>query len=285
MLKRVIFIMCLFVVSASNAQSQNFRKAFEMGFMGGGSYYIGDINPNKHFIYSKPAFGVIARYNLSKRHSFRATASYGSVVGQDAKSKDSYQLNRNLSFSSTILELAVGFEIDLLKYRISDTKYPVSPYFFYEIAYFRMNPVVKGDNDEKIVLQEIGTEGQGTVLSSKNPYTLNQISIPLGIGVKFTVKKRLAISLEYGIRKTFTDYLDDVSGQYVNPVELGHLKGPLAAQLADPSLNGASYQYNGLNRGNSNNKDWYAMYGVMITFQPWKPTNCPFQPRKNIRKR
>ena len=51
--------MCLFVGSASNAQSQNFRKAFEMGFMGGGSYYIGDINPNKHFIYSKPAFGVI----------------------------------------------------------------------------------------------------------------------------------------------------------------------------------------------------------------------------------
>ncbi len=140
------------------------------------------------------------------------------------------------------------------------------------------------DFGDEIILQELGTEGQGTILSSKKQYKLNQFAIPLGIGIKFNLKKRLAISLEYGIRKTFTDYLDDVSGKYVSPVALAELRGPLAAQLADPSLNQQSYHTEGLNRGNANTKDWYAMYGIMITFKPWKESKCPFF-QKGKRKR
>jgi hypothetical protein len=278
MLRQLIFLFFVCITVFGFNQSDSFKRAFEFGFMGGGSYYIGDINPNKHFIYSKPAVGLIVRYNLSTRHSMRFTASYGNVYGADSKTEDSYQLNRNLSFSSSIIEIAMGFELDLVKYRINDMKYPISPYFFYELAYFRMNPKVKNSNGgDDIVLQELGTEGQGTLLSAKKPYALNQISIPLGIGIKFNIKKRLAVSLEYGIRKTFTDYLDDVSGKYVNPYVLGELKGPLAAELADPSLNGQSYSTLGLDRGNSNTKDWYTMYGVMITFKPWKHNVCDMQ--------
>ena len=82
------------------------------------------------------------------------------------------------------------------------------------------------------------------------------------------LKKRLAISIEYGIRKTFTDFLDDVSGNYVDTDILAAENGPLAAELADPSLDGASRT--GFNRGNSSTKDWYAFYGLMITFKPFK---------------
>lgn len=276
----------MLVSTLSFSQSQSFKAAFEFGFMGGGSYYIGDLNQKTHFAYSKPAGGLIVRYNLSTRHSLRITASYGQVYGQDASAEQSYQQNRNLSFSSSIIELAVGFEIDLLKYRINDMKYPISPYFFYEIAYFRMNPVVKNESGDNISLQELGTEGQGTYLNSKKPYSLNQLSIPLGIGIKFNLRKRIAVSFEYGIRKTFTDYLDDVSGVYVNPTALAELKGPLAAELADPSINNQSAATLGLNRGNSNTKDWYVMYGAMITFKPWRRDICRMQGfGKNRRRR
>ena len=254
--------------------------------MGGGSYYIGDLNQKKHFIYSKPAGGLIVRYNLSTRHSMRFTASYGQVQGIDASADDAYQINRNLSFSSSIIEVAVGFELDLIKYRINDMKYPFSPYLFYEIAYFRMNPIVKNTFGDEISLQELGTEGQGTPLNPKKQYSLNQISIPLGIGIKFNLKERVAVSFEYGIRKTFTDYLDDVSGNYVNSAQLAELKGPLAAELADPSLNNQSSSTLGLNRGNSNTKDWYVMYGAMITFKPWRRDICRMQGfGKNRRRR
>jgi hypothetical protein len=279
MFKQILFIIISFNCSINYAQSDRFRAAFEMGVMGGGSYYIGDLNPNVHFKYSDWAAGLIVRYNLSNRHSFRFTASYGNIYGDDSKSKDPFQVNRNLSFYSNIIEIAAGFELDLVKYRINDMKYPITPYFFYEIAYFRMNPKVKDEFGNEVLLQELGTEGQGTILNSKKQYGLNQISIPLGIGVKFNLKQRLAVSLEYGIRKTFTDYIDDVSGKYVNPIALQAIKGPLTAQLADPSLNQQSYFTEGMDRGNSHTKDWYSMYGLMITFKPWKRTTCHFQPR------
>jgi hypothetical protein len=282
----LLLIISILLSSLSYSQSQSFKAAFEFGFMGGGSYYIGDLNQKKHFVYSKPAAGLIVRYNLSTRHSMRFTATYGQVHGQDAVSNQAYQQNRNLSFSSSIIEVAAGFELDLLRYRINDMRFPFSPYFFYEIAYFRMNPVVKDDSGDNISLQELGTEGQGTYLNSKKPYGLNQISIPLGIGIKFNLKDRVAVSFEYGIRKTFTDYLDDVSGVYVDPVQLAELRGPLAAQLADPSLNSQSSSTLGLNRGNSNTKDWYVMYGAMITFKPWRRDICRMQGfGKNRRRR
>jgi hypothetical protein len=273
------FLITLFIsiCACGYNQSDSFKAAFEFGFMGGGSYYIGDLNPTGHFLYSKPAGGLIVRYNLSTRHSMRFTASYGNVFGADSNAEDQYQINRNLSFNSSIIEVAVGFELDLLKYRINDMKFPISPYFFYELAYFRMNPKGVSSTGEDIVLQELGTEGQGTVLSSKKMYSLNQISVPLGIGIKFNIKKRLAVSFEYGIRKTFTDYLVDVSGKYANPYVLSTLKGPLAAEFSDPSLNSQSYGTQGLDRGDSNTKDWYAMYGMMITFKPWKRDICQMQ--------
>ena len=241
--------------------------------MGGGSYYIGDLNPNKHFIYSKPAFGAIVRINMTSRWSWRFTGTYGTVWANDAKSTDVFQQNRNLNFTSSILELAVGAEIDMFKYRINDMKYPITPYFFYEVAYFKMNPTTTY-NGQSVALQPLGTEGQGTSLSSRKKYSLNQLSIPLGIGLKFNLKSRLAISIEYGIRKTFTDFIDDVSGNYVDNASLAALNGPIAAQLSDPSVRGTGTSTPGFNRGDPATKDWYAFYGIMLTFKPYKYNVC-----------
>lgn len=268
------FLVIVFLsLSTSISFSQGFKTAAEFGFFGGGSYYIGDLNPSKHFVYSKPAFGAIFRYNLTTRYSLRFTATYGSVYGNDADAEDPFMVQRNLSFTSDILELAFGVELDLFKYRINDMKYPITPYFFYEIAYFKMNPTGEM-NGEDYSLQALGTEGQGTSLSDKNPYKLNQLSVPLGIGLKFNLRARLAVSFEYGIRKTFTDYLDDVSGRYVDPDLLAAYNGSLAADFSDRSINDNGLSNVGFNRGNSSNKDWYVFYGMMITFKPFKENIC-----------
>lgn len=256
-----------------NGQSNNLKKAFEIGVFGGGAYYIGDLNPSQHFVYSQPAVGGIIRYNLSKRHSFRLTGTYGQIGANDATSSDPWQVNRNLNFQSKLYEVAAGFEICLLPYAINDMKHRFTPYFFYELAWLKMNPTTSNSNGNEVLLADFGTEGQGTVLNESKNYSLNQISIPLGVGIKFNIVKRVAISLEYGVRMTFTDYLDDVSGNYANQTAITNLRGPLAASIADPSLNNAS-TIPSANRGNSNNKDWYSFYGAMLTIKPWKYNVC-----------
>lgn len=254
--------------------TQGFKTSAEVGLYGGGSYYIGDLNPRTHFKYSKLAYGGIFRYNLSTRHSLRFTAMYGNVAGRDADSSDPFQQNRNLEFKTHLFELGFGVELTLFKYRINDMKYPISPYFFYQFAYTRINPKAELDGNE-FALQPLGTEGQGTGLvgTKRNAYSLNQFTVPLGIGLKFNLRSRIAVSIEYGIRKTFTDYIDDVSGNYVDVDVLSAFNGPLAAELSDRSLvtNGSNA---GLNRGNPVTKDWYSFYGIMLTFKPFKKNIC-----------
>ena len=253
--------------------SQGFKTSAEIGVYGGGSYYIGDLNRSRHFVDSKLAGGLIFRYNLSTRHSLRFTANYGNIYAFDSDSPNPQHVRRNLSFRSQIIEIAAGVELDLFKYRISDMKFPISPYFFYQIAYTRINP--KADiNGNEIALQPLGTEGQGTPLfTGKREYGLNQLAIPLGIGLKFNLRPRLAMSIEYGIRKTFTDYLDDVSGTYVDRDQLAFYNGPLSAELSDRSVDDG-FSNTGANRGSSANKDWYSFYGIMITIKPFKKDIC-----------
>ncbi|MEC8968226.1 MAG: hypothetical protein VX756_03685, partial [Bacteroidota bacterium] len=113
---------------------------------------------------------------------------------------------------------------------------------------------------------------------NKKPYSLSQISIPFGIGAKLNLSNRVAISLEYGMRKTFTDFLDDVSGLYPNQALLVQETGTgLSAELSDRSVNpdGINNSNYGLQRGNPNNNDWYAFSGFIVTFSLVKKTSCP----------
>lgn len=271
---RFLLVLILSAGLHSITFAQGFKSAAEIGFFGGGSYYIGDLNPNRHFVDSKPAFGMIFRYNLSTRYSLRANVTYGNIYANDADNTDAFKVNRNLSFKSHLLELAFGMEIDMFKYRITDMKYPITPYFFYQFAYARINPKTDYGGNE-IALQPLGTEGQGTGLvgTKRNRYSLNQFTVPLGIGLKFNLRPRVAMSIEYGIRKTFSDYFDDVAGKYVDQDYLRAENGPLAADLSDRSL--VLYGDNtGTNRGTSASKDWYAFYGIMLTFKPFKRDIC-----------
>jgi hypothetical protein len=175
-----------------------------------------------------------------------------------------------LSFQSDIYELAGGLEFTYLPFFLGSDKYIGTAYILAEIGMFHMNPKTEYNGD-LIELQSLGTEGQGSSLSNKKNYSLTQLCVPLGVGVKFALGKKATLNFEYGIRKTFTDYLDDVgSNTYVDVATLATENGPLAASLSNRSLDGSRYG----KRGNSNTKDWYSFFGAMLTFRLGKPNRC-----------
>jgi hypothetical protein len=263
-------IIFLFLPIVVFAQQSNVRSRSEIGFMVGGSNYIGDLNQFKPYANTQLAAGLVYRYNIHSRVSFRANFNYGKVKAFDSDAKKSIVVNRNLNFESTIVELAGGVELNYFPFQLGNDRYKGTAYILAEIGIFRMNPKTNY-NGEMIELQSLGTEGQGSSLNSKKPYSLTQISIPIGVGCKLSLGKKASLTFEYGIRKTFTDYLDDVgSNTYVNPDDLALENGPLSAELSNRSLDGSRYG----KRGTASTKDWYTFFGAMLTFRMGKPNKC-----------
>jgi hypothetical protein len=129
-------------------------------------------------------------------------------------------------------------------------------------------------NDDWVELRPLGTEGQGSGLkSAPKPYSLLGVSIPFGMGFKFHAFGRLGVSIEWGMRKTYTDYLDDVSTTYADPDVLFATQGLVAVELADRSLVNPGPVNTNRQRGNETNRDWYSFAGLTITYkiQPKRP--------------
>lgn len=251
-------------------QKETFRSKSSFGPMVGGSYYIGDLNPYDHFKNTNLSGGLVYRYAINSRVALRANLMYAKLSADDADSKFEKHQLRNLSFETDIFEIAGGIEFNYFNYKMGDLKHFFSPYMFIEIGVFNMNPKTEY-NGEMIELQPLGTEGQSSSLNNEEPYSLTQIVIPMGVGFKINLGKKAAVSFEYGIRKTFTDYIDDVGGNYVNTLHLAEENGNIAARLSDPSLDG--FEAVGA-RGNSATNDWYSMFGVMLTFPLGKTSRC-----------
>lgn len=249
----------------------------EVGITIGSSYYIGDINPTQHYgKNTKLAFGVVYRKNLTTRHVIKCNALYIQLESYDSNSGVKELVNRNLSFRNNIVEFSTQLEINFFDYEIGNSERNFSPYLFGGLAIFKMNPQASF-NGNWIDLQTIGTEGQG-IDGYGDPYKLTQVAIPFGVGVKLNLAGDFAVSAEWGIRKTYTDYIDDVSKNYVDFETIKEESGPLAASLSDKRLvkDFQSTESGDLQRGNDQYRDWYIYSGVMITYRiGHKKIKCP----------
>lgn len=253
------------------------KKSVDIGVFLGGSYYIGDLNPTRHFDqFTKPGGGIVCRYNFNPRLAARANFLLGKIEAHDEFSSSPGQQQRNLSFQSSITEVSAQLEFNFLNYEIGDEKAKFSPYIFGGLGGFLFDP--QGQYyDEWISLQSLSTEGQGLPGGPGKPYKLFQVTLPFGVGVKLNVAKNMSLGLEWGMRKTFTDYLDDVSTRYYDPVKLEQYKGTLAVAMADQSKgNDAGYSNVGRQRGNPTTKDWYSFAGAVLTIRlKGKREECP----------
>jgi Domain of unknown function (DUF6089) len=250
-------ILFLFSMCLCAQDSKKFERSKEIDIIGGTSYYMGDLNPTKHFgTRLKPGGGIAFRNNFDRRWSMKCSLLYGRVEAYDADSDDPWQRNRNLHFRNQMIEGSITAELNFFNYQLGDRDYPFSPYLFAGLAYLNMKPMAnfKGTWYE---LQPLGTEGQGSSLGG-DKYKTNLISIPFGFGVKGNLFAVFGFSLEWGVRKTWTDYFDDVSGSYADPLVLQKENGTLSSALSDRSLiRERATNDTDLQRGDPGRKDFY----------------------------
>lgn len=266
-MKRLFLVLCPLFIWAAPSKAQH---TYEVGVFLGGSFYLGDLNPNGFFKFTQPAFGAIYRYNINNRFSARLNAFFGTVEAFDNQSPSLWQQERNLNFKSPVDELSGEFEFNFQEYSIDNDKYNFSPFIFGGLGFFYMNPQGK-IGDQWVELQPLHTEGQGTEANPSAPYHLIQPCIPFGIGIKTSLSRTICLTIEWGMRKTFTGYLDDVNGIYPNPAELAKQQGPnasLALAMSNPS-GIPSTTLAGTERGNGKT-DWYSFAGIILSFHAKK---------------
>ena len=243
--------------------SQRMRNYSEIGPSIGISYYMGDLNPGTPFFMSKLAGGLNFRYNYHPRWAWRLNANYLRIAASDAESDNRQQQVRNLSFQSNVYEFSPAIEFNFFPYEIGNSYYPATPYVFWGIGVYRFNPKAEYKGD-LLELKPLKTEGQSVPGVGRPEYNLWGLTFPFGFGFKAHLAKWLGISLEWGMRRTFTDYLDDVSTTYVDPFLLFKANGVQSAQLADRTANPPVYANVNRQRGNPNNNDWYSYANLTI---------------------
>lgn len=245
---------------------QLYAQRVEVGAMIGFGNYIGDLASSPVITETYPAGGVFARYNVSSSFALTAAINGTMVGGHDKNFKENAY--RNLSFRSMVVEYGALVEFNYFKYGVGVLDKPYTSYLFAGLSAFHFNPQAEY-NGEWIDLNQIQTEGK--------KYGLLSFAIPFGMGFKWRVSRHISLEANFGFRKTFTDYLDDVSQEYPNVLTQLETKGYLAALLSDRSveLYGEPFSSKeGYRRGNPDFDDWYMMGGFCVSYRIYNRMKC-----------
>ena len=321
-------LLALLLTDCYTAQAQYRRRKFNpalrytnIGIMACGTSYFGDLAPRPSVLssdilkFSRPNFGFFISRKVSPHVNLRGSLAFGQMAGDDFKSQKEtdgsarYRYIRNLSFRNNFQEVAFTASYELFGNRkLYNRRAIINPYVFIGVAAFHHNPQARFPGESWVNLQPLGTEGQG--IDGKKRYSLFQVAIPYGAGVKFRVAARFDLAFEIGLRQTFTDYLDDVSGNYPDEDILAQMS-PEAVRFSNRSISpvsstgearnldavaiplyGPSYQTvygnglavnghgidgagNGEQRGNPKEKDQYWTYGFHFSYIIFRGVRCP----------
>ena len=226
MIRKAGFIIFLLSTCFLVTQAQEWTGDIYVGT----SNYTGDFLEKKYTMQnSHLVVGLGAGYRFTDQISVRGLLSFGKITADDKDNSDHFLLARNLNFFTSITELSVTGHYDFLNLNY----HRITPYVFGGIAIFRFNPYTYDTLGNKVNLKPLSTEGQGlTAYPDRKPYSLTQIALPFGAGIKFAVNENITLAWEIGLRKTFTDYLDDLSTTYVDEATLLAERGAVAVSLA-----------------------------------------------------
>lgn len=237
--------------------AQNFHFSGRLGL----ANYQGDLKEKSISLSNAHILGSLGvRYDLTEKIALRSYLSLTSLSADDKNGTAGMQ-TRNLNFKTSVFEWEAGAQYSFLD--PNDSWW--IPYAFAGIGLFHFNPYTKDLSAEKAFLRPLSTEGQGIVAGVKK-YKLMQFSIPMGIGIERSLNEDMRIGLELGYRKLFTDYLDDVSTNYIDQSTLMAAKGERAVQLAyrGGEVGAGPYPAAGMSRGAPKYKDGY--YYIAVTY-------------------
>lgn len=221
--------------------------------------YYGDLSPTSKRIstdlsLTRPAIGVSFVHRFGPRYQLVGSFMYGGIRGSDNESADPndaassvFRYVRNLSFRNRIKELSVVGQVDLFENQSTYiSRVPWTPFIYLGLAVFHHNPQAQvpetdllgnpfSDAGEWVSLKPLQTEGES--------YNLIQFAIPFGLGARFRVNEVVDIAAEFGFRYTFTDYLDDVHGHYVDLNELDSEKAKAMSYRSNELSPGLNARY------------------------------------------
>jgi len=266
---KISLLLLLWSITFISLNAQKYRAGlFDMGIALGAANYSGDLS-QKHPNYAQTSImvGLYGRYSLSPYFQWRNQLSFGHIAANDAKSQN-YQY-RNLNFKTNIYEFASTFEFNFVKYGInrSSREFDFTSYVFAGVGVFYFNPIGHYNNQD-IHLRDLQTENK--------KYSLLQPAIPYGMGIKFAKTKRFEMGFEIGMRRLFTDYLDDVSGNYPNFNQLEADRGLASAQTSHAqTYNGNLPSDQGRMRGDNHLTDYYVFTNITLTYRIVKRDACP----------
>ncbi len=217
MIRSFITVFALAMCISTNAQIN------EIGVTIGGANYIGDVGATNYVTPKDLGVGIQYRWNRSPRHSWRASYTYMGISGDDSKSDMGSRKRRDLSFKNNIQELSLGVEFNFFEFDSHNEWFALTPYVYTGLAGFKYDELYynKYNKQEKY--------GDGYAMA-----------IPIHLGVKALINKRLVMSLEVGARYTFTDNLDG----------------------SKPS----DFNYSSNQFGNTLSNDWYVFTGLTFTY-------------------
>ena len=265
----------------------NFGPTFFLGDLGGhkgkGTTFIKDLN----LPLTKLMKGAFITFSPNEWLGFRVAAQYTYVEGQDRLIKNNgsdelFRKVRNLDFKSNMFEAYGAIEIfPLMLMNINNEEYSPAfrPYIFAGAGMFTYNPkgtiTDQNGNTTWHDLKPLHTEGQGFAeYPSRKPYSLTQVNIPFGCGIKYMATNRLNIAVELLYRKTFTDYIDDLSTDYIDPKYFDKYLAPadaiIAREIFDKAFSGSVagsprfLSEPGYQRGNPKNMDAYFSFALKI---------------------
>ena len=285
----LLMLICITILSKSYSQALLFgeKVKWEVGFDFGPSFFLGDLGGNSgkgtnnlkdiNFEFTKLMKGVFVTMYPKKWVGIRIAADVTYLEGSDDVINTNgidelWRKQRNLDFKTTLVEGYMALEIfpTMLFNTNSEFEPRFRPYVLAGVGVFHFNP--KGSltdaagNQSWYYLHPLRLEGQGMPeYPYSQPYKLTQINIPLGGGLKYYLSERINMSMELLYRKTFTDYLDDVSTKYIDPVNytkyLTSQEAGLAYKLSDKAKGiiypGMTRYPAGTQRGDTKDVDAY----------------------------
>ncbi|RZK70237.1 MAG: hypothetical protein EOO92_21270 [Pedobacter sp.] len=233
-------------------------QVLEVGIGGGGAGYIGDLNQDNNFKISGVSAGAFLKANLSPYWAIGVHYNYGRIKADDLKSSNEQFRMRGLNFNSDLHELSLQADFNFLEYFAGGGPKNFTPYVFTGLGLLFFSPKgvytdqATGEN-EWYRLRFYTTEGRS------NSYRNFALAIPYGVGAKIRLKDNWGLFTQVGYRTAFTDYIDDVSGNYPT---LDGTENDVESMLSNPTGIGRP----GVQRGDFRKRDTYMFVGVGISF-------------------
>lgn len=179
----ILVLVLLLAFTPAKAQDEGYFA--ELGLVGGGCFYMGDVNSTTLYRNTNGMVGVVARYNVNPRFSLKADIVSAGIEGSTQSMEGSIP-GDGIGFSRTIYDFGLQAECNFNAYGMTswNGSRRLVPYYLL---------------------------GIGLTYAPKPAEKVFAVNFPIGLGLRYKLAERVNIGLEWTMRFTSTDKLDVTS--------------------------------------------------------------------------